>query len=140
MTVLNAVQHCTLDKIAWGLHGLAVIRWTPRAAVYGCVHIVVIKCGCLIDIRDGTGENTDSRDFGIVCNTDTTDVIFDIADLAGTMGAMVVVRKLWLWEGFMAIEIIRAGCPLRNTGTQAHVWRQEAVWGLTKLSMRSLLS
>ena len=139
-TVLNAVQHCALDKIARGLHGLAVVRRTPRAAVYGRVHVVVIKRGGLIDVRDGAGEDTDSRDFGIVCDTDTTDVVFDSADLSGTTGAMVVVGKLWVREGFVVVEIIRAGCPLRNTGTQAQVRRQEAVQGLTKLSARSSLS
>ena len=139
-TVLNAVQHCALDKIARGLHGLAVVRRAPRAAVYGRVHVVVIKRSGLIDVRDGAGEDTDSRDFGVVCDANTTDVIFDSADLASTTGAMVVVGKLWVREGFVVVEIIRASCPLRNMGSQAQVRRQEAVRGLTKLSTRSSLS
>lgn len=111
-TILDAVQHRALDKIARSLHGLAVIGRAPRTAIYGRVHVVVIERGGLIDVRDGAGEDTDAGDFGVVCDTDTTDVIFDSADLASTAGAVVVIGELWVGECFVVVEIIRAGFPL----------------------------
>lgn len=47
---LDTVQNRTFDEIARGLHGLAVIRGTPGAAVNGCILIVVIECGSLVDV------------------------------------------------------------------------------------------
>ena len=142
-TILDTVQHRALDKIARGLHGLAVIRRAPRAAVDRRVLVVVVERGGLIDVRDGAGEDTNSGDFGVVRDTHATDVIFDGADLASAAGAVVVVEQLWVGESLVVVEIIRAGLPLRNTEAQAYVRRQMAVGAghtLTKLSARSSLS
>ena len=111
-TILDAVQYRALDKIARGLHGLAVVRRAPRATIDGRVLVIVVERGSLIDIRDGAGEDTNPCDFRVVCNTHATDVIFYSADLARTPGAVMVVGQLRVGEGLVVVEIIRTGCEL----------------------------
>lgn len=48
--ILNTIQYRALNKIARALHGLAVIRRTPGAAVDGRILVVKVECGGLVDV------------------------------------------------------------------------------------------
>jgi hypothetical protein len=111
-TILDAVQYSTFDEIAWALHGPAVIRRTPGAAINRGIVVSVVECGGLIDVCDGPGEDADACDFGVVCDAHTADVIFHCTDLASTACPVIVFGKLWCREVFMVIVIMRAVSPL----------------------------
>jgi len=143
-TILDTIQYCTLDEIAWGLHRPAVIRWTPGTAINRGIVVLVVECGGLIDVCDGPRKDANAGDFGIVCDAHAADVIFHCADLASTARPVVVIRKLGCRELFVVIVVIRAVSPLpsggiielRRSAGQIQIMRR----ALTKLSARSSLS
>lgn len=115
-TILNTIQYCTLDEIAWGFHGPAVIRRTPGTAINRCIVVREVECGGLINVRDGPGEDADTCDFGIVCNSHAADVIFHCANLASTPRPVVVIGKLRCGKVLVVVVIMRAGSPLSSWG------------------------
>jgi hypothetical protein len=105
-TILNTIQYCTLDEIAWGFHRSAIIWRTPGTAINRCIVVLEVESGGLIDVRDGPREDADACDFGIVCDSHAADVIFHCTNLASTARPVVVIGKLRCGEVLVVIVIM----------------------------------
>jgi hypothetical protein len=141
-TILDTVQYCTLDEIAWALHGPSVIRRAPGTAINGSIVVLVVECGGLIDVGDSPREDADACDFRSVCDAHAADVVLHRANLASTARPVVVIRKLGCRKILVVIVIIRAGSPLPEDHRLRHnaAEIQTMMTALTKLSARSSLS
>ena len=105
-TILDTIQYCTLDEIAWAFHGPSVIWWTPGTAINGCIVVLIVERGGLIDVGYGPREDADACNFRSVCDAHPTDVILHGANLASATRPMVVIGELGRGKVFMVIVII----------------------------------
>ena len=141
-TVLDTIQYCTLDEIAWAFHGPSVIWRTPGTAINGSIVVLVVECGGLIDVGDRPREDADACDFRSVCDAHAADVILHRANLASTTRPVVVIGKLGCRKVLVVIVIIRASSPLPEDHRLRHSAAEILTMrtALTKLSARSSLS
>ena len=89
--LVDAVEYSFADDIVGPVHGPTVIRWAPATAIERYVLESEIQGRCLVDIRYWTRQDTDTSDFGIVRDSNTTGIIFNRGNLAGTTSAMTVI-------------------------------------------------
>ncbi|KXT14975.1 hypothetical protein AC579_7736 [Pseudocercospora musae] len=96
-TLLDAFQHGSSDENAWCFHGLAIIRWPPRARIDLCLLVCICHGFCFVDVRDDLAENTYASDSCLVCDANTTDIVPHSSNLSCTSCSMAVVCQTWLW-------------------------------------------
>lgn len=49
-TILDTIQYCALDQIAWAFHGPAIIRRPPGTAINRCIVVLEVECGGLVEV------------------------------------------------------------------------------------------
>ena len=88
----DAVEHGFGDESTRRFARATIIGWTPRARVDVVLVIAIVESGCLVHVADASAEDSDASDFGAVSDAHAADVVLDGSYLAGTSGAVLIVR------------------------------------------------
>ena len=87
---VDTIQHGLPNDIGRTLHLGTVISGTPAAAVERYVLVTVVERDGFVCGGNATRENTNTRDLGLIGDTNPTSLIFDPSDLACAASPMVV--------------------------------------------------
>lgn len=68
------------------------------------VVVLVHKRFCFVSVADQFTEDTNSGDFGVVGNTNTTDIVSSSCDFTSTTGAMSVVVQ---YRGRLGVVVVK---------------------------------
>lgn len=106
-SVVNAVNNSLVNEISRTLHRPSIVWRTPTAAVNGNILEPIIESSRFINVGNGAGKNTNTRNLGFISYANAASIIFSSCYLAGASCAMVVVKVFGCWQGFMIIEVVR---------------------------------
>jgi hypothetical protein len=114
-SIVDAIHESLLYQVSWTFHRPSVISGTPAATVYRGILECVVEGSGFVDIGYGARENPNSRDLGVVSNSNTAHIVLSGSDLACTPCAMCILRQNRCRQVDVVIEIIRSQCVLTKS-------------------------
>lgn len=106
--LLHAVEHGLDDESTGCLHRTTVVGWTPGARVDVVRLVAVVERRGLVGIGDGSGEDADTGDTGLVGDSYAANVVLGRCDFAGASSSVLVVGEARFGESGVVVVVPRS--------------------------------